>query len=73
MNFPMPNSMTALFSSSLAHIVFVAVLALTFVSVTNKYLDLTEYGQSQFAKALSLKYPDVSLAPPQDQQYLILA
>ena len=65
MNFPMPNCITALFSSSLANIVFVAVLALTFVSVTNKYLDLTQYGHSQFAKALSLKYPDVGLASPE--------
>ena len=70
MNFPMPNCITALFSSSLANIVFVAVLALTFVSVTNKYLDLTQYGHSQFAKALSFKYPDVGLASPEGPEIL---
>jgi glucose/arabinose dehydrogenase len=64
MNFPMPNSITALFSSFPANMFLVVFLALTFVSIANNYPDLAQYGHSQFAKALSLKYPEVGLASP---------
>src|SRR3982750_2520974 len=64
MNFPMPNSITALFPSFPANMSLVVFLALTFVSITNNYPDLAQFGHSQFAKALSLKYPEVGLASP---------
>ena len=66
----MPNSMPTLFSSSSssANTVLVAavvVFALFFVSMTSKNPDLMQYDHGHFAKALTLKYPDVGLPSPE--------
>ncbi len=64
----MPNSIPTLFSSSSSAntvLVAAAVFALFFVSMTSKNPDLIQYDHSHFAKALTLKYPDVGLPSPE--------
>jgi glucose/arabinose dehydrogenase len=62
----MPNPIPTLFTTSLANIILVAeVFALVFISMAYQTPDLMQYDHSHFAKALTLKYPDVGLPSPQ--------
>ena len=67
----MTNSMPSLFSAFFKCIILIAILTLTFMSITNKFPYFGEYEHNHFAKALTSKYPEVGLPSPRGPTILI--
>ena len=62
MNFIISHSrLTFCYSASIANIVLIATLSLTFMSNTNEFPFLVQFDNNHFAKALATKYPEVGL------------
>ena len=63
MNFIISNfKLTFCYSASIANIILIATLSLTFMSNTNQFPFLVQLDNNHFAKALSPKYPEVGFS-----------
>ncbi len=64
MGFLVTNFITLMFTTFFKCIILIAIITLTFMSITSKFPYFVEYDYSHIAKALTSKYPEVGLSSP---------